>query len=216
MRNHQLCLLAAFFIASLISGCKPEDTLTNSPVACITTATDTIIALSSFTVNANCSQNATSYSWSAPTADPHTATGATATFFAYQSGNLPITLTVINDDGTNTIQKNIYARLDRTSDYPGTYICNDTCDGGSSTYGPYTLTITQQNDDEVLLTGLNTDPVTGSIGSSGAMTINQSVTGGYFSGYGGLNLPELNRLNLGTTYTVSGSNYSCTVVCIKN
>lgn len=208
--------IATLFTVALITGCtKPNDTNTEiPPVACINTLPDTINLGESISVNASCSQGATSYLWNFD--DGTTATTSTASHTYGAGGSYTVSLTVTNAKGTNTTTKTVVVKI-TSAQYVGSFQVTEAC--GISSGPSYTSTIAASGSGQILINNFgnfitpinivaNVDNTT--------FTLVPQTTGGITitSGVGTID-PTLQYVNISYNYTDGTNTDDCVMQMIK-
>ena len=161
--------IAALFIATLVSSCKPETTATCTdgvkngnetsvdcggscavcntlPVACFNSLPDTILLGASISVDASCSQGAISYLWNF--GDGSTANTSAATHAYGSAGSYTVTLTVTNAKGTNTTTKTVAVKI-TSAQFVGSFQVTEAC--GLGNVPAYTSTIAASGATQILI-----------------------------------------------------------------
>lgn len=233
-------LIASFICISTINSCKSKEKIdlahcTNgvkdsdeagidcggSCNACVNLPTVCFTAPDSVQVNTNatftnCSQQATTYSWSFGDGQSSTLSAPTHSYSA--TGTYTVTLTGSNAQSSNTTTKNIkvYAVTINSSNYVGTYSGSDVCQSGNYTY---TCTIAANGASAIIITNFggfgSTANFNATISGSQVTIPSQTIAGFTVSGTGNL---SQNQLSINFTYTAidgSSATDNCTTVLTK-
>jgi hypothetical protein len=217
MRKTMLGMVVMLFI--MISACKKESTnpQDNKPVACFTVEHDTISEWEKLGVNAACSKGATSYNWwVAPGAAEFTpATGVSSLLTVHQrGGSLQLQLAVANSKGVDTISKSIFVREISSSDWVGSYTCNDTSLDNGSVYGPYTIKITTNGFyNGVTVDSLLGEPKDATISNYGFLILNTTSGGNTVQAFGSYYWDDNKKFY--SRFQVTSTMYNFVTTCAK-